>query len=181
MGNTVIRCTTKKLWVKVQEKAFREGHKWNDGQRLFGLVWEGNHARCINLNEHFMQYSGESYYRSIGCIIIPAEAYLIEDDATTKLSASKDKLRYDLIPIKAIEEVVRVFMYGAEKYEAWDWYKRPLPWSTYYNASYRHGISMWGHEDIDVESGLHTRAHKIASDIILLTYQLEGIGEDDRR
>lgn len=124
---------------------------------------------------------------NLSCSVCPAllrQEYLnaeyVNGDVPTKLFASKDKLRYDLIPIDAIEEVVRVFMFGAEKYEAWDWYKNPLPWSTYHNASYRHGISMWRHEDIDVESGLHTLAHKIASDIILLTYQLKGIGEDDR-
>lgn len=179
MDKIAIHCLNKKEWAKVRIKIFSLGYRdlctWSED-------WCKD--KCMVLREEldgdtkFIQYADSYYWEDEGYTIVSADKYL--SDIPTKLSASKDKLRYDLLPIEAIEEVVRVFMYGAEKYEAWDWYKNPLPWSTYHNASYRHGMSMWRHEDIDVESGLHTLAHKIASDIILLTYQLKGIGEDDR-
>lgn len=94
--------------------------------------------------------------------------------------SSKGKLRYDLLPIESIQEVVKAFMYGADKYEDWNWLG-DANWSDYYSAGRRHGDADWMGEDFDEDSGLYHLAHEIASKLILLTYKIQEKGIDDRR
>lgn len=97
------------------------------------------------------------------------------------LKVTKGKLRYDLLPIEAIQEVVKAFMYGADKYEDWNWLGDNTKWSSYYDAGRRHGDADWMGEDKDSDSGLSHLAHEIASKIILLTLKMQEKGIDDRR
>jgi hypothetical protein len=64
-----------------------------------------------------------------------------------------DKLRFDLLPVKEIEQLVDVLTYGAKKYSDNNWKKvRPFN-SRYYGALQRH-LSLWRQGiKIDEESG----------------------------
>ena len=98
------------------------------------------------------------------------------------LEASKDsigKLRYSLLPLKAIAAIIGAFEYGAKKYDDFN-YMKGTEWSKYYDALQRHITAFWGGENFDEESRLYHLAHAGCCVLILLTYQILGIGSDDR-
>ena len=84
----------------------------------------------------------------------------------------QDKLRYDLMPPHAFEEVVKVLTHGAAKYDDEGWRKVPEYKRRYYAAMMRH-MEIWrmGH-DID-ESGYHHIAHAIASLLFILEREIK--------
>ena len=84
----------------------------------------------------------------------------------------EDKLRYDLMPPRAFEEVVKVLTHGAKKYDDENWRKVSEYRRRYYAAMMRH-TEPWrmGH-DID-ESGYHHIAHAIASLLFILERELK--------
>jgi len=82
------------------------------------------------------------------------------------------KLRWDLLPIPPIEELIKVYTHGATKYEPWNWYKG-LKYSRVYAPLMRHVTTWWKGESIDKEFGLNHMAHVAWNAITLLTYELE--------
>ena len=78
------------------------------------------------------------------------------------------KLRYDLLPVEPIEEVIKVLTLGAEKYSAENW-KKVKPYDTrYYNAALRH-IQAWRRgERLDEESKLPHLAHAVCCLLFIL-------------
>lgn len=95
------------------------------------------------------------------------------------------KLRWSLLPIKVMREVIKVLMHGAKKYKPDNW-KYVEPWDKrYYNSTKRHLNDWWlgykndGDEIEDKEerkeaikkldkSGYHHLAHAICCLIFLL-------------
>lgn len=89
------------------------------------------------------------------------------------------KLPYALIPPGPLEELVRVYQYGAEKYAPRNW-ERGLPWLECYEALMRHVQEWRKGEDIDPESGRRHMAHAAWWCFALLHYDEAGVGVDDR-
>jgi hypothetical protein len=86
----------------------------------------------------------------------------------------------DLIPLRALGEVARAFASGLrDGRKPWDWMKG-ADWSLYIAAALRHLADYQGGEDRDTRSGQLHLAHLAATVLILLTYQLLGLGNDDR-
>jgi hypothetical protein len=71
----------------------------------------------------------------------------------------KDKLRYDLIPFKALDAVVGVLSYGAKKYAPENWRKVDGWRWRYFGAALRHMVAWFGGERVDPESGHKHLAH----------------------
>ncbi|MEM4721776.1 MAG: DUF5664 domain-containing protein [Candidatus Methanomethylicaceae archaeon] len=90
------------------------------------------------------------------------------------------KLRWDLLPVVAMEELVRVYGYGIQKgYPERNW-EMGMAWSRMFGAMMRHAWRFWGGEDRDPESGICHMAHVVWNALGLLEYYLRGSGEDDR-
>lgn len=92
------------------------------------------------------------------------------------LAGRKDdngKDRWDLLPLAATQDVVKVLTYGAAKYSAENWRAVPDAYNRYYAAAMRH-ISAWrlGYE-IDPESGLPHLAHATCCLLFLATFDSE--------
>lgn len=68
------------------------------------------------------------------------------------------KLRYDLLPPKALEALAEVYTVGAAKYGDRNW-ERGLALGRVYAAIQRHLWALWSGEDLDPEDGLHHAAH----------------------
>lgn len=79
------------------------------------------------------------------------------------------KLRYDLVPPEALEEIVKVLTWACDKYPARNW-EKGMPWSKYFAASMRHLWAWWRGENQDPESGLSHLAHAACCVIFLLQY-----------
>ena len=87
-------------------------------------------------------------------------------EALDKLSGKKSdegKLRFSLLPWDALEKVVEVLEYGAEKYGEKNWQKTEDGYCRYIDAAYRHLKSIMRGFDFDDESDLLHIAHAAAS------------------
>ena len=90
-----------------------------------------------------------------------------------------DKLRTDLLPIEAIEDITQVFTFGAKKYGDRNW-EKGMKWTRLIGASLRHLFAVAKGEDIDKESGLPHLSHLGSCVLMLLTYRRTHKELDDR-
>ena len=90
------------------------------------------------------------------------------------------KLRYDLLPPRPLEELVRVYGIGAAKYGDYN-YLRGMKWGRVISALYRH-MEAWrrGEERDQVDGQLHLSSVAWCA-FTLMEYVFRGIGEDDRQ
>jgi len=80
----------------------------------------------------------------------------------------------------SLEYLARVASYGAAKYEDPFNYLKGYSWSLSYNAMHRHARAHWAGELIDPESGLPHMAHAAWHALAQVSFQLRGVGTDDR-
>ena len=87
---------------------------------------------------------------------------------------SVGKLRLDLLPIRAIEEVARAFQYGVDiqNYPEWDWMTVEKWEDQYFGATLRHLFDWRKGITKDEKSGLHPLAHAGANILIMITRTL---------
>lgn len=74
----------------------------------------------------------------------------------------QEKLRFDLLAVKPLEELVRVLMHGAKKYGDFNYRQVPEARRRYYAAALRHLTAWWGGEKLDTESKLSHLSHACA-------------------
>ena len=84
------------------------------------------------------------------------------------------KLRYDLLPVHALEEVARVMTLGAEKYDPENWKRVPEGRRRYTAAAFRH-IEAWRKGEIIDEIGTHHIANAISNLMFILEKELQGL------
>lgn len=89
------------------------------------------------------------------------------------------KSRMSLIPFTALRALGDVYAYGEKKYAPNNWLKG-MKWSRMSDCMLRHYERFSMGEKLDEESGLLHSAHMAWNAIALLTYEILGIGEDDR-
>jgi predicted GNAT superfamily acetyltransferase len=78
------------------------------------------------------------------------------------------KIRWDLLPLNPIRQVVEVLTFGAKKYEPNNWQNVKDGINRYYGATLRH-ITDWREgEKLDQESGIHHLAHAICNLIYII-------------
>jgi hypothetical protein len=90
--------------------------------------------------------------------------------------------RYDLIPWEAMDEVARVYGFGANKYAAHNW-RRKYEWGKSIAALLRHVSLFVRGKTYDEETGLHHLAHAVFHCLALIVWTAEdgeGSEFDDR-
>lgn len=95
----------------------------------------------------------------------------------TKHDSGKPKLHY--MPYPALEEIAKVFTFGANKYGDYNFLKG-MDWTRPYNASLRHLGAWFWQESKDTETGLSHLAHAGCNIMMLLAYEIEKLGNDNR-
>ena len=112
---------------------------------------------------------------------------LIKKTMITELKKDKGKPKFHLLPLADMEEVVRVYELGCEKYEENSWrlieptdenINRILSALIRHIAEYQEKRAK-GEEAVDEESGLHTVAH-IAWNAIMLNHLEREKNETDK-
>jgi len=88
------------------------------------------------------------------------------------------KPKYHVVPTYALEEVMKAFTYGADKYGAFN-YSGGMEYSRYINAAIRHINDFLQGENID-ESGNTHLSHAVASLMMLMDNMAIRAGTDDR-
>jgi hypothetical protein len=81
------------------------------------------------------------------------------------------KLRWDLLPLEIVGEIVAVLTFGAKKYTDDGWKKVPDRERRYFAALLRHLEAYQRGELIDSETGLSHLAHAGCNLIFLLCFQ----------
>ena len=84
--------------------------------------------------------------------------------------------------LKVKEDMIRVFEFGAKKYDVGNWHAgKGFKWSRLINAAEHHWDAWhWGNEMLDPESGLKHAGHLMCCITMLLEHVIMGHGEDDR-
>lgn len=90
-----------------------------------------------------------------------------------------EKLEWSLLPLDSLGMIVRVFMFGADKYGRRNW-ENGMDWSRLYNAAVRHMTKWYAGQTFDRETGINHLAHSIVSLMMILSYQMRNMGKDDR-
>ena len=89
------------------------------------------------------------------------------------------KIRWSLLSIPALQELVKVLEFGAKKYDSWNWSKG-LSWTDTYDSLQRHLQAWMRGEDRDPETGLSHIAHVLCNAMFLLHFIVTRTGKDDR-
>lgn len=84
------------------------------------------------------------------------------------------KLDYTLVPFEGLDEVVKVLMFGAQKYERENWRHVPEAQQRYAAASFRHLTAHLRGETTDHETGLSHLAHLGCCVLFLLALEQQG-------
>lgn len=98
---------------------------------------------------------------------------IFDADKTSFKNDRKDnKPRWELLPIEVLEEVVKVYTFGAEKYAENSWQNLENGKERYYAALMRHLVAWRKGETKDEESQLHPLSHVIWNAIALLWLEM---------
>ncbi len=82
------------------------------------------------------------------------------------------KSRFDLLPVSAVEQIVKVLNFGAQRYADDNWQKVPNLEARYYAALQRHLTAWRQGELVDEDSGLPHLAHAGCCLLFLLSKQV---------
>ena len=95
--------------------------------------------------------------------------------AYTKVKDDEGKLRYDLLPFDAIDEVVKVLTYGVKKYptheENWRVVSRPEDIKRYEAALLRHMSEFMQGRKLDDETGITHMAHIACNALFIIALE----------
>lgn len=104
------------------------------------------------------------------------------------------KVRMELFPPEAMVAISQILTFGAQKYADRNW-EQGMSWSRVYGALLRHLMAWWGAKirgqsglttisflfgECDPETGHSHLWHAGACMVFLITYEMRGIGVDDR-
>lgn len=95
------------------------------------------------------------------------------------LRYNTDKLKWSLVSWKALEPMVKVLMFGAEKYDSWNWTKG-LSYVEITESMQRHIYAFLQGEDDDSESKLSHVGHILCNAMFLSYMFLFRKDLDDR-
>lgn len=98
-------------------------------------------------------------------------------DQGTKHDEGKDP--WHLLPPDALRAVAKVLAFGAKKYAPRNW-ELGMDWHRPYAGLLRHMGAWWEREPTDPESGMSHLWHAGFCILVLISYELRGIGTDDR-
>jgi len=81
----------------------------------------------------------------------------------------KGKLRYDLIPADAMDQLAKVYTIGSIKYDDDNW-RKGMRWGKIFAAIMRHLWAFWGGEELDPEDGIAHTIHAAWGCFTLFNY-----------
>lgn len=99
---------------------------------------------------------------------IPPEVFKDESNESVKDDFKDDKLRWDLLPLEEIEEVVRVLHAGAKKYGPNRWQNLPDAYNRYKAAMFRHLIEVEKGNAVDEDTGCLHIAQVVTNALFML-------------
>jgi len=108
---------------------------------------------------------------------MPSQEVRMTDPQTGGQKGIK-KEAFGLLPWHSLNEVAKVYGYGAHKYEPNNW-RKGYPWSWSVSSLFRHITSFLVGESVDKESGIHHLAHAAFHLFLLMEFERKGLGTMD--
>lgn len=97
----------------------------------------------------------------------------MEQTESKKNDRKDGKLRWELLPLQTLEEIVKIYTFGADKYGPNTWQNLENGYERYKAALLRHLVSYEKGETYDEESGIHALAHMAWNAIAMLYIAIE--------
>lgn len=141
--------------------------------RICTTVDEAPNVYTIRVDQQ-LDFLSEGLEIEIGLIETPEMLEVVGNKFDT------DKIRYDLLPIEALEEVSKVLTFGAKKYGDRNW-ENGINYSRLFRAAVGHVFDWWRGKDNDEETGLSHLAHAGCCILFLLTFVKRNKTEFDDR
>ena len=91
-----------------------------------------------------------------------------------------NKLKWYLMPVYSLEQIMQVLNFGAKKYGDNNWQQLNNFNDRYYSACLRHIFAWKNGEKIDKESNCHHLSMVVWQCFTLMMYEKYNIGIDDR-
>ena len=104
----------------------------------------------------------------------------ITKDNGDNFKKDSGKLKYSLVPIYPMEEVVRAYTIGAMKYSENAWRDQAGEWSRIISACHRHLEAWKKGEKFDTKDGQHHLAAVAWCAFTLMEFEKFKLGKDDR-
>lgn len=104
-----------------------------------------------------------------------------EPDGAIKNDRKDHKLMWELLPLDVIEEAVRVYTFGAQKYAPNSWQNLPDGYNRYKAALLRHLTLIDQGEHFDEESGLLHASQVLWNAIALCYFEMKQFGKGSIR
>jgi hypothetical protein len=104
---------------------------------------------------------------------------MTKDNFGPGLKYDEAKLRWDLLDLDLVEEVVKILTFGANKYGPNNWQKVEDAEERYYAALMRHLTEYRKGNSIDEESGLSHLSHLLCNAIFLLWFEKNLVKKTD--
>lgn len=95
----------------------------------------------------------------------------VNDDPDPGRKYDSDKPDWSLMPLAALESVVKVLTYGAKKYSPGNWAKVPNGRNRYFAAMMRHLAAHQSGEQNDAETGISHLAHAACCLLYLIRFE----------
>lgn len=90
-----------------------------------------------------------------------------------------EKVGVHLLPFDALEGIAKVLDFGAKKYAERNW-ELGMAWHRPFGALMRHMWEWWKGNDKDPETGLSHLLHAGCCILFLISYEMRGVGTDNR-
>lgn len=121
--------------------------------------------------------NGEAREIDLLCDTNPTARLEIKGEEAVKFD--EDKVRMELLPPEFLTSTASILTFGAQKYSARNW-EQGMDWSRVYGALQRHLNAWWSGEHTDPETGKSHLWHANCCMAFLTTYEMRGVGTDDR-
>lgn len=129
----------------------------------------------VGSNFKYTHPSHDPYGKSAGALL----EYIRTEKPVEGTKNDTGKPQLSLLTRESLEAEAAAFAYGAKKYDKNN-YKKGMAWSRVLDAAFRHLTAFNGRENNDLESGLSHLAHAKACLAMLIYYEKNKIGTDDR-
>ncbi len=116
-------------------------------------------------------------------VISATSGHTVSDEVRVTSSTGGQKgtkpERYSLLPWAELDEVARLYAFGAMKYDDHNW-MRGYDWHLSFDAGTRHWRAFWGGESIDPETGCHHLSSVVFHALALMYFEKHFPDFDDR-
>lgn len=187
LHNVAVHCKTGEEANEVLELGEKVGYKWIEGQSFLTSTFydEYKDETCYSIKTG--QYGTLNYYQRIDYKVITAQEFIDlvngkgmeqeeikeQPQESVKNDRKDGKLRWELLPLSTIKEIVKVYTFGANKYGANRWQNLENGYERYKAALFRHMVAFEEGEITDKESGLHHLAHMAWNAIAMLYFAIK--------